>query len=248
MSNAKIVKDYDLKFLESCEHREVKILSDIIIHSEKDREERWNQRLTKNQDYKNNENALNNAVGVIVDELLRYGGDTVVNLIRRHGVSYKTIVCDICLRLHIHYAITEDTPQKYSVMRLEKNIIERTLEYMLVSVSNEELSDIYDEFCGKKIEVSAENRDTLIESIMENAMPRQCLQSNTINFLLEILKQQENEQPKWYRNLCKYIRKPNLTLIRITEYNLIAGPAFRVLFPAVLCIACLRIKYQNAEI
>lgn len=240
-TSLKTVNDPDLKFLERIGKDQAKRLADIIIHDAKDKQERWNQRLSKNLDYKDNVEEQNNVIGLIVEELLWFGGDTIANIFRQKGVTYKTIVCDICSRLHIHHSIIGDCPAKYSVMRLEKNIIERTLEIMLINSTDDELENIYKEFCETDIKISEENRDEAIESIMENAMPLNKMKKNTANYLLKILEQREDEQPKWYRDLCKYVQTPNLSEVHKPLYNPITGPAFRVLFPAVLCISCQRI-------
>jgi uncharacterized protein YaaW (UPF0174 family) len=235
----KAVSDPDLCFLQKSNHRDLKLLADLLVYDD-DGKERNNERLTKESDYNNNKESLPNALGAIVDEFLRYGGNTIANVVRRHGTNYKQILFDICERLLI------DFDKRMTAVRLERKIVQRTIELIAIDAKEQEMKDLCQEF---GIEFS-ENNEQNIESIIENAMPHRNLVENTMPYLINCI---DNRQdfPKWYEKIRKKVIRVNVGEGAWKATNPVgwairtADPNYQVTYPGVLLISYMRNKQLN---
>ena len=97
------MKDVDLIFLNDCSNDRLKLLADAIVY-DNDGKKRSTEELSKTfsygQNYPNNLPAL---VPNMVDELQRFGGNTIINGLRGHGVYYREILEDVCKTLKVNY-------------------------------------------------------------------------------------------------------------------------------------------------
>lgn len=232
----KKVTDPDLCFLENSIHRDLKLLADLLVYDD-DGKERLNERLTKEIDYINNRDSLPNAVAVIVDEFLRYGGNTIANVIRRHGGNYKQILSDICERLLI------DHDRKMTAIRLERKIVLKTIEYILINADEKEMKNLCNHF---GIEHS-KNNEKNIELIIGNAMLPKNLKAITLPYLMESLKNRQ-ELPNWYMEIRKIVQRANIGEGILKDSNplglaiRVSDPKYRITYLGVLYIAYMRNK------
>ncbi len=232
----KKVTDPDLCFLENSKHRDLKLLADLLVYDD-DGKERLNERLTKEIDYINNRDSLPNAVAVIVDEFLRYGGNTIANVIRRHGGNYKQILSDICERLLI------DSDRKMTAIRLERKIVLKTIEYILINADEEEMKNLCNHF---GIEHS-KNNEKNIELIIGNAMLPKNLKAITLPYLMESLKNRQ-ELPNWYMEIRKIVQRANIGEGILKDSNplglaiRVSDPKYGITYLGVLYIAYMRNK------
>lgn len=232
----KKVTDPDLCFLEKSIHRDLKLLADLLVYDD-DGKERLNERLTKEIDYINNRESLPNAVAVIIDEFLRYGGNTIANVMRRHGCNYKQILFDICERLMIQY------DKKMTAIRLERKIIFRTIEFILINADEQRMKNICDRF---KVEYS-ENNEKNIELIISQAMSNNNLKDITLPYLVDSLKNRQ-ELPNWYIEIRKIVQRANIGEGILKDSNplglaiRVSDPKYRITYLGVLYIAYMRNK------
>jgi hypothetical protein len=249
-----------LDFLKKCKQPDLKMFADCLRYGN-DKKDRPTQELTKNKTYNDNKERLVNAVDVLIDEFEKYGGSTVVNTIRRHGVSYKTILTDICKRLYVFYS------EKMPIMMIERNLIMFIMEKYLTELQEEEINNLFEKWCGNSNETFPEyysygncTIEEKLDCLIDYAMSRQNLRLKTMplimkevealttskdykGWLLDIFNQSKSASS---RNFLGFFNK----VIHGIAYPVVGlqGPAYRVTFPCTLMIIYMRIKYMDPNI
>lgn len=125
------IYDADLEFLKSCSDEELGNLFDILVY-DKDGETRFTESLTTSEDYKNFGRKYSKYWKTIAGELQQFGGNTVVNLVRRNGVKYDEILNDVLDSLKIKYDKNSD------IVERENKLILFCFEKMLEGMTDEE--------------------------------------------------------------------------------------------------------------
>lgn len=97
--------DGDLAFLEYCSEEDIQQLAKLLIYDEK-----GNKRLTAQMLSDKSFLALNGSPEqwrkswqLVVGELQHFGGDTIVNFVRRKGVLYREVLKDTCKRIGVKF-------------------------------------------------------------------------------------------------------------------------------------------------
>ncbi|QEL66532.1 hypothetical protein OTERR_30560 [Oryzomicrobium terrae] len=91
----KYLGDVDLQFLAYAKNDDLAILVGYLSR-DKDGETRWAQELLKEPRFQSAGGNLTQVWDLIAGELQLFGGDSLVNFFRGHGVPYKEILCDVC--------------------------------------------------------------------------------------------------------------------------------------------------------
>lgn len=246
-----------LDFLKKCKQPDLKMFADCLRYGN-DKKDRPTQELTKNKTYNDNKDRLVNAVDVLIDEFEKYGGSTVVNTIRRHGVSYKTILTDICERLYVFYS------EKMPIMMIERNLIMFIIEKYLTGLQEEEVNNLFEKWCVNSNETSSVcysygncTVEEKLDCLLDYAMSRQNLKKNTMPLIIkEVEALTTNKDYKGWLldifNKSKSASTHNVfgffnKLIHGITYPVVGlqGPAYRVTFPCTLMIIYMRIKYMD---
>lgn len=124
--------DSDLEFLRSMTDKDLEVLVETLTGKYGDR--RWTESLTGNDRYKRHYPNHSKYVDEIMEELQRFGGNTIANLARMgKGVLYKEILCNVCDKVKANY--NKESP----VERIEGNLLEKILEKAMEKMSEEEL-------------------------------------------------------------------------------------------------------------
>ena len=96
--------DKDLQFLAECRNEDLKTLADYLTHDVKG-EIRMAEQLTDTDAYLcNYPDNMRNMWREIANEFQRYGGNTIVNCCRGHGVPYREIMRDVCRKIRVAYS------------------------------------------------------------------------------------------------------------------------------------------------
>lgn len=122
--------DADLEFLQFCDKCDLKNFSEILIGKYNDT--RWSEELSKDEIFKNCNGDYLKAWKQIAGELQLFGGDTIINTIRGHGVVYKEILCDVCDKMNVKFEELEST------IELEKKLLLKVIEISLDKMTDEE--------------------------------------------------------------------------------------------------------------
>lgn len=120
--------DKDLLFLENCGNDGLKLLADFLVY-DNDGKKRISEELSSKKGY--NEacysNDMHKAIPEIVYELQRYGGNTILNTFRGHGVPYREILENVCKKLNVPFNKASSTEliehyllQQFLIMSVDK--------------------------------------------------------------------------------------------------------------------------------
>lgn len=85
-------------------------------------EERWTEELTRTEVYQQHYPDHHHYASEIAAELQLYGGHTIANTLRGHGVPYREICCDVAARLKVNF-----NPQA-AIEMIESAILMKVLE------------------------------------------------------------------------------------------------------------------------
>lgn len=127
------MNDVDLQFLNECTNEQLKSLIDILVF-DKDGDKRLTESLSKTKAF--NEcypNSLKGIVPEIINEIQLFGGNTLMNKFRGHGVSYREILIDVCDRLKVNYN------KKLSIELLEAELLRKVAVTVVEKMTEEDI-------------------------------------------------------------------------------------------------------------
>lgn len=133
--------------------------------------------------------------------------------------------------------------KKMTAIRLERKIIFRTIEFILINADEQRMKNICDRF---KVEYS-ENNEKNIELIISQAMSNNNLKDITLPYLVDSLKNRQ-ELPNWYIEIRKIVHRANIVEGIIKDSQplgwavRISDPKYNLTYLGVLYIAYMRNK------
>jgi uncharacterized protein YaaW (UPF0174 family) len=130
MGNLNYLKDEDLEFLSSCTNDELEVLVNIIT-KDKDGVLRDSEDLTLQPQYKKHFPNHQAYWKLIAADLQYFGGNTIANSYRGHGVCYQEILTDVCKSMKLN--------PKPTVNLMERDLLEKFYDSMLEQMSPEEV-------------------------------------------------------------------------------------------------------------
>lgn len=144
---AKYEYDLDLEFLRKCTDEELEGLFDILVY-DKDGEIRNTEELTKSISCRRYGRKFSNYWKEIAGELQHYGGNTIVNVFRRHGVKYEEILEDVLKSLQI------ENKGLYTVEDKENALLQNVFSNMIENMSIEKKRELAKELDLKTLDFS----------------------------------------------------------------------------------------------
>lgn len=252
---------YDLNLnplLERCNNDDLDILVGYIMNKGT-----LSETLSIKDEYKKFQPEHTRYTDLIADEIKRFGGDTIANMIRGEGPSYKEIVCDVASKLGVKKAHTMDIEE--AEQALIYKVIEKSWEKMSEQDKQDFFLNIKDEIMLLE-DINKEEIVNIIEMINKKKL--------FIGFPLPLLQALVQIQGFGFYQLSVIVANSvakailgrglafagNAALTRgiavlagpigwaisaILTIPLLTGPAFRVTIPCVIHIAMLRAKYKN---
>ena len=110
---AKVPNDYELDFLKNCTKEELEPLVGILLGTDEkgriDRGGRISSELEGTSAFKANYPDHTKYVDEIIEEIQKYGGNTIINLPRGMGVSYHELLCDVAKKKKVNFKKTQAT-------------------------------------------------------------------------------------------------------------------------------------------
>ncbi len=232
--------DPDLSFLSSASNDDLKVLVDYIT-LDKSGSPRLTESLTGTDEYKRNyPYHLNRMTGSIINELQEFGGNTFANIIRGHGVAYKTILVDACKKMKVSFN------KNSSVEVIENCMLQHILLSTLEEMSDDDMRNLMAELKIKTTGFGKQAMMAAVQSairlggfasykiavIVANAVARALL-GRGLSFAANAA------LTRW----IGVFAGPIGWAITIAWTALdIAGPAYRVTIPSVIQIAYMRVK------
>jgi len=168
--------DADLEFLGEMTNEDLALLANVIIFDPKDQKKRLTEGVTSTEEYQKYGKQYKMYWKVLAEELQKYGGDSIVNVLRGgKGVLYKEILLDAASK------VVDDLDKKASVIDIENNYIKSLLNKAFDKMSEDEkkalLSEIYSACLEKNLKGFADN----LLSVMKEGSKQ------ALNFLLKNL-------------------------------------------------------------
>lgn len=238
------MNDNDLTFLSSASNEDLLMLCDILTKDKKGKR-RWTEQLTSSENYKKYyPDRCDLIKDDIVNELQRYGGNTFLNVLRRHGVSYREILFKVCKRQKVNFN------KKSDVVVIERNLLEKMFLDSLEGMGEEELQHVMDDLgihpnlYGKQAMLSA-----IHIAIKQGGFKSYIYILRWVNAILRYLighglSIAGNAWLTWFVRRFIASGWAAAFMAAWTAYD-IAGPAFRVITPAVIQIAYMRAKLMT---
>lgn len=168
--------DTDLEFLGEMTNEDLAQLANVIIFDPKDQKKRLTEGVTSTEEYQKYGTQYKMYWKVLAEELQKYGGDSIVNVLRGgKGVLYKEILLDAASK------VVDDLDKKASVIDIENNYIKSLLDKAFDKMSEDEkkafLAEIYSACLEKNLKGFADN---LLSDMKEDS-------KQALNFLLKNL-------------------------------------------------------------
>lgn len=234
-------QDKDLVFLASCQNEDLRTLCDFLIYNKKG-ELRMSEQLSNSDAFlRHYPESMNLMATELSEELRKYGSNTIKTLYH-HGEadSYETIVRRVCRKMNV------DVSDGDSVPMMERQLMTEVCERFTSQLSDDELHQIADEagIVHKNLK-----RQALVYALMtavrHNAMLLTRIVYYVISRLAEILLGRGITM-MGLGTVGRYIGVATgpigWTILAGWTISDIASPAYRVMIPAVIMIATMRIR------
>ena len=238
--DAKFTEDKDLMFLYNCSNDNLKLLVDILAY-DKDGKTRWTENLTNNEEFKRAyPNNLKTVLPLIIDELQCFGGNSFFNFFRGHGVNYKEILIKVCNQYKVNFN------KNASAEMLEKYLLQKILIMAAEKMSDEDVKHIGD--------VKTKTKDMLVNNINNFHLGDPLIIKMVTALVIEVAKRNgfkvvvgvagKFASGRIFAILTGPIGWAVSAIWTVFDF---AGPAFRVMIPATITVAYLRIISQKTE-
>lgn len=233
-----------ISVLERADNQELKTLCDIITLG-KNGTPRISDSLTKTSFYKRNyPHNMPTLIPGMVRELSLYGSNSVVNFFKGEGADYSTILRKVAKRLKVSFRRTQSDEV------IEGYMLQKIFDDISKPLTDEELRTMAREFGGKPLCYSRQ----AIVAAMQVAIRRGGIYglSWSMNVANVIARQAIGKGVATFASGAVLSRSISILTGPIgwtltaawTAYD-VAGPAYRVIVPAVIYIAYLRQKNQQ---
>ena len=240
MFQKKYLEDPDLAFLPECSNEDLKTFADLLVY-DKDDKPRITEELSKTRTYKEfYPKEMKQICKEIVHEFQLFGGDTVANALRGHGVLYREILKDVCDRNKVNY--NKDS----STERIEMCFVQRVLDDALDKMEDSELKEV-----AKDLQIDATKCNNA--NALKDAIVMVGLSPNFVSKIIAICT--KAIVPRVGIALggaaVGQVLARLVPIINVIAWGLlvkeVTGPAYRVTMPGVMMIIYMRRKWQDAQ-
>lgn len=234
----KIIQDPDLLILNECSNEQLKSLVDILVF-DKDGKKRIAESLSTTKHFiEHYPKFLKVLVPDIINEIQRFGGNTIINTFRGHGVAYREILEDVCDKLKVNYN------KKLSTPLLEGELLRKVAVTVVEKMTDEDVKQ-FDANLDKKRFIDAimsNNGPAMLAiiAIVISQITKQTAEKGTIVVLGNILSTKAT---------TLVVPVLNVLSVAWTIFD-IAGAAYRVTVPFTITLAFIRrqLSGQNEEL
>lgn len=230
--------DEDLHFLQHCSEDQLKMITALLTHDEKGKQ-RLASELLKHETFRSLDDhpeQHRRNWRLIAGELQHFGGDSIANKVRGHGLLYRAILLDVCKRLKLKAG------KEMSTLEIEQSLLEHFLRNSWQKMDDEHRAEFL---------AAVDTKVTELEDLLPQLMKDKQLAAGVSHLL-------SGQLSKILRTHAA-ISVIGHGLVRgaglggpfgaaLNGVKAVSGSAYRVTIPAVLQIACLRriLSDQNA--
>lgn len=239
MGKLNYLKDQHLSFLSSCTNEELSPLVNIITHTP-DGDLRDSEDLTLQPEYQQHAPNHRRYWKLIAADYQYFGGNTIANAWRGHGVAYKEILSDVCSQMK--------APHSSSIDLLERNLIEKFSEKLLDQLSVQDAKTMLQ---SARIPVNGLSKQAMLIAL-QTAIRAGGFSSYQFAVIVAngIAKQllghglRLGANAALTRGMSVLAGPVGIAISGLWTAISLAGPAYRVTVPATIYIALLR-KIKN---
>ena len=245
----KTIKDQDLSFLVRCDNDDLKLLSDFILigknkmwiekYIHREGNVRWSQRLTDKEIYKNNyPSNMCALVPELIKQLQLYGGNSINNIFRGHGVCYRDILIKVAKAQKVNFNKSQPTAliELFLLQHILRAAIEKMTPEDVLHFSNNISKDILLNNMGLF------NAGNPLFLKLTMIAVQQLAEKQGLKIAGGLIAKFMSS--KWY----SYLTGPVGWAVSIAWSIFDAfGPAYRVMFPSVVTIAYMRMKVDKSD-
>lgn len=136
--------DKDLEFLNGCTNEQLQLLADCLVFS--NGKKRLFETLSKTENYtKYYPDTMQPIIPDIVDELQRCGGNKIKNMFRGHGVTYKSLLTDVCKIQNVNFN------KNNTVEQMEQYLLQKVVAVSVEKMTDEDIKKISEDWDVKEI-------------------------------------------------------------------------------------------------
>ena len=211
-------------------------LVDYIVKS------KLSENITSNKDYKKYYPDHSKYISIIEEEIKRFGGNSLINLLRRGGPDYYTIVCDVADKLGAKYK------KQAPISEIEMSIIIGVLSIAWQKMSKEQKKEF-------TVKLGASSLKDIPPSLPADSVLAAVETSGLAAFMVTMTVASAVSATLLGQGLTLaagtsvaraasiFAGSVGLVITGIWTLLDLAGPAYRVTIPCVIHIALLRQKY-----
>lgn len=236
--------DQNLSFLQYCSNEELKTLCDTLTHNSKG-EVRLNEQLTDCEAYlRNYPENMQSMWQEIAAELQRFGGNTFANIFRGGvGASYDSILRDVCKKMKVRI------PSCSSVEEIEVALLTKYCEETIGCMDIELLRKLSLEI---GIKPQSYNKQVIAAAILLALRKGGRVLAPVIYYIGSNITRILIGRSVYFAT-AGVLGRAAAALTGPVGWALTAGwlaydiasPAYRVTVPAVIQVACMRLKYNS---
>ena len=239
--------DEDLNFLGELSNEELEPLLDLLMF-DKDNKKRFTEQITSDVRYIKNTPNHSAYWDLIAEEYQKFGANSIVSLFRKgKGVTYKEILCDVCDKMKVNYN------KKSKTEDIERFLLQKILVESINKMSTEQIKEISDTLELNLVQYTRETAILALNRAINNSVL--ICQSFAIIIFDSIISKILSRggvivaTNTFASRLLSIFAGPiGLCVTGAWTILDIAGPAYRVVMPATVMIACLRQTHNQKNV
>lgn len=230
-------EDEDLHFLQHCSEEQLKVITTLLTHDDKGKQ-RLASELLKHDEFKALENhpeQHRRNWQLIAGELQHFGGDSIANKVRGHGLLYRAILMDVCKRLKLKVDKTMST------LETEQSLLEHFLRN-----SWQKMDDVHRAEFLAAVDAKVTELEALLPLLLKDPQLAAGVSHLLSGQLSKILRTHAAISVVGH-GLLRGAGLGGPFGAALNGVKAVSGSAYRVTIPAVLQIACLRRILQHQQ-
>lgn len=223
-------EDEDLHFLQHCTEEQLQMIAGLLTHDEKGKQ-RLASELLKHKEFQALENhpeQHRRCWQLIAGELQHFGGDSIANKIRGHGLLYRAILLDVCKRLKLKAG------KEMSTFDIEHSLLEHFLRNSWQKMDETHRTEFLE-----AVEAKVAELEDLLPLLMKDTKLASGVSHLLSGQLSKILRTHAAVSVIGH-GLLRGAGLGGPFGAALNGVKAVSGSAYRVTIPAVLQIACLR--------
>ncbi|WP_368749846.1 acidic protein MsyB [Klebsiella aerogenes] len=223
-------EDKDLHFLQYCSEEQLKAITEMLTRDDKGKQRLASELLEHNafKALENHPDQYRRSWQLIAGELQHFGGDSIANKVRGHGLLYRSILLDVCKRLKLK------VDKAMTTLEIEQRLLEHFLRNSWQKMDETHRAEFLTEVGARVTEL-----EDLLPQLMQNKQLAVGVSHLLSRQLSKILRTHAAISVVGH-SLLRGAGLGGPFGAALNGVKAVSGSAYRVTIPVVLQIACLR--------